>query len=317
MAHRQPAVAGAAADHRLHRRPDPRCLAGRGPEQPARGGGAAARGRPLLPLADLRGGAAALPGADRLRRLGRHAGPARCGPSWCWPTWPAPPRAWASTPATNSATSTPRSKSGWPSWCWRCRPTATSASSTTAATTALSPRPRTMPARAWARASTASRCANCPAACGAPGRWKAERLRREGRGAWSPHNEMLQSYAITLLLQGTLIAFFGWKMVAFLADPQPRRLVAADQRQLCRALRPAAPEGARRPGTSAASRTIRGTPTTPTPTWCCSSSSGTATTMPTPRGATRACAISPTCRSCPAAISACSRWPMCRACGSG
>ena len=78
-AHRQRAVAGAAAGHRLHRRADPRRLVGRGPEQPARGGGAAARGRPLLPLADLRGGAAALRRADRLRRLGRHAGPAVVG----------------------------------------------------------------------------------------------------------------------------------------------------------------------------------------------------------------------------------------------
>ena len=48
-------------------------------KQPARGGGAAARGRPLLPPAHLCGGAAALPGADRLRRLGRHAGPAAVG----------------------------------------------------------------------------------------------------------------------------------------------------------------------------------------------------------------------------------------------
>ena len=46
---------------------------------------------------------------------------------------------------------------------------------------------------------------------------EAERLRREGRSPWSPHNEMLQSYAITLAVQGTLVAFFGWTMVAFLA----------------------------------------------------------------------------------------------------
>jgi len=46
---------------------------------------------------------------------------------------------------------------------------------------------------------------------------EAERLRREGRSPWSPHNEMLQSYAVTLALQGTLIALYGWAMVLFLA----------------------------------------------------------------------------------------------------
>ncbi len=46
---------------------------------------------------------------------------------------------------------------------------------------------------------------------------EAERLRREGRSPWSPHNEMLQSYAVTLALQGTLIALYGGPMVLFLA----------------------------------------------------------------------------------------------------
>jgi len=46
---------------------------------------------------------------------------------------------------------------------------------------------------------------------------EAERLKREGRSPFSPHNEMLQSYAVTLALQGTLIALFGWPMVLFLA----------------------------------------------------------------------------------------------------
>ena len=46
---------------------------------------------------------------------------------------------------------------------------------------------------------------------------EGERLKREGRSAWSPHNELLHSYAITLALQGTLIALYGGKMVAFLA----------------------------------------------------------------------------------------------------
>ena len=42
--------------------------------------------------------------------------------------------------------------------------------------------------------------------------------------------------------------------------------------------------------TSRLCRVTRGTPITPIPTWCCSSSSGTATTMPTQRGATNRCA---------------------------
>jgi len=46
---------------------------------------------------------------------------------------------------------------------------------------------------------------------------ESERLRRQGRSPWSPHNEMLQSYAITLALQGTLIALYGAPMLLFLA----------------------------------------------------------------------------------------------------
>jgi alkane 1-monooxygenase len=46
---------------------------------------------------------------------------------------------------------------------------------------------------------------------------EGERLARQGRSAWSWHNTMLQSYAITLVLQGSLVAAFGWVMVPFLA----------------------------------------------------------------------------------------------------
>ncbi len=45
---------------------------------------------------------------------------------------------------------------------------------------------------------------------------EAERLRREGRAVIGLHNELLQSYAISAALQGSLIALFGWPMVAFL-----------------------------------------------------------------------------------------------------
>jgi alkane 1-monooxygenase len=47
-------------------------------------------------------------------------------------------------------------------------------------------------------------------------RLEADRLARAGHGVWSPRNEILQSYAVTLLLQGTLIALLGWLMVPFL-----------------------------------------------------------------------------------------------------
>ncbi|MEK9952676.1 MAG: alkane 1-monooxygenase, partial [Curvibacter sp.] len=49
--------------------------------------------------------------------------------------------------------------------------------------------------------------------------WQLERdrLRKEGRSAWSVHNTLLQSYAITAVLQLGLIAAFGWIMLPFLA----------------------------------------------------------------------------------------------------
>lgn len=44
-----------------------------------------------------------------------------------------------------------------------------------------------------------------------------ERLQKEGRSAWSPHNTMLQSYAVTAALQLALITAWGWIMLPFLA----------------------------------------------------------------------------------------------------
>ncbi len=48
--------------------------------------------------------------------------------------------------------------------------------------------------------------------------WELEgqRLAQAGRGTWSPHNEILQSYAVTLVLQATLIAMLGWALLPFL-----------------------------------------------------------------------------------------------------
>ena len=44
-----------------------------------------------------------------------------------------------------------------------------------------------------------------------------ERLASAGQPVWSPHNTMLQSYAITAVLQLGLIIAFGWVMLPFLA----------------------------------------------------------------------------------------------------
>lgn len=42
------------------------------------------------------------------------------------------------------------------------------------------------------------------------------RLKKLGKSFWSPSNEILQSYAISLVLQGSLIYLFGWIMIPFL-----------------------------------------------------------------------------------------------------
>lgn len=47
---------------------------------------------------------------------------------------------------------------------------------------------------------------------------ESERLKAAGHSPWDlRHNAMLQSYAITLLLQGALVIAFGWVMLPFLA----------------------------------------------------------------------------------------------------
>ena len=46
---------------------------------------------------------------------------------------------------------------------------------------------------------------------------ESQRLAQMGQPAWSLHNTMLQSYAVTLLLQLGLVLAFGWLMLPFLA----------------------------------------------------------------------------------------------------
>ncbi len=48
-------------------------------------------------------------------------------------------------------------------------------------------------------------------------RFETERLAQRGLSPWSPSNTMLQSYAVTALLQLGLVAGFGWVMLPFLA----------------------------------------------------------------------------------------------------
>ena len=46
---------------------------------------------------------------------------------------------------------------------------------------------------------------------------ESERLRQRGQSPWGWHNTMLQSYGVSLALQGGLLLAFGWVMVPFLA----------------------------------------------------------------------------------------------------
>ena len=46
---------------------------------------------------------------------------------------------------------------------------------------------------------------------------ESERLGRKGKATWSLHNDILQSYIGSVLLQGGLILAFGWIMIPFLA----------------------------------------------------------------------------------------------------
>jgi alkane 1-monooxygenase len=48
--------------------------------------------------------------------------------------------------------------------------------------------------------------------------WRLEtaRLRRTRRSQWSVHNEILQAHAMTLLLQGGLVAWLGWTVLPWL-----------------------------------------------------------------------------------------------------
>lgn len=46
---------------------------------------------------------------------------------------------------------------------------------------------------------------------------ESQRLARQGKSTWSIHNNILQSYMGSLILQGGLVLVFGWLMIPFLA----------------------------------------------------------------------------------------------------
>ncbi len=48
-------------------------------------------------------------------------------------------------------------------------------------------------------------------------RLETQRLHQQGRSVWGVHNTMLQSYAVSAVLQVGLVAVFGWVMLPFLA----------------------------------------------------------------------------------------------------
>ncbi|MGY6555867.1 MAG: alkane 1-monooxygenase [Wenzhouxiangella sp.] len=45
---------------------------------------------------------------------------------------------------------------------------------------------------------------------------ESQRQARRGRSFWTPHNEILQSWLISLLLQGALVLWLGWAVLVFL-----------------------------------------------------------------------------------------------------
>jgi len=45
---------------------------------------------------------------------------------------------------------------------------------------------------------------------------EAERLAKQGKGAWSVHNQNLQSWAISLLMFAAVVAWLGWAVLPFL-----------------------------------------------------------------------------------------------------
>ena len=134
-------------------------------------------------------------------------------------------------------------------------------------------------------------------------RLEREREARLGQRFWDPRNELLNAWAMTVVLFAGLAAWFG---------PPSSRGSCSRPSSASRCSRSsttssttassagAGPTGA----TSAAAPSTPGTPATSCRTCCSSSSSATATTTPTRPAATRCCATTTTCPSSPPATPA-------------
>ena len=135
---------------------------------------------------------------------------------------------------------------------------------------------------------------------------EAQRIRRLGHNPWNPKtypsNDVLNAWAVSAVLFGALIAFFGPAVIPFLIIQAVfgfsllENVNYLEHYGLLRQKNDT-PEKA---ATSAARRCTAGTPTTSSPTCSCITCSGTATTTPTPPAATRRCAAWRARPTCPA-----------------
>ena len=134
-------------------------------------------------------------------------------------------------------------------------------------------------------------------------RLEAQRIRRQGASPWNPKtylsNDVLNAWAMSVVLWGVLIAVFGPALIPFVVIQAVfgfsswRRSTTWSTTGYCARRTPTA-------ATSAARRRTAGTPTTSSPTCSCTTCSGTAITTPTPPGGTRRCAAWTARPTCPA-----------------
>ncbi len=116
-------------------------------------------------------------------------------------------------------------------------------------------------------------------------------LARKGRRWWSPRNNILNAWALTVVLFGSVIAIFGTSIIPFLAIQAVfgfSLLEVVNYIEHYGLLRQQLPNGRY----ESASPNTAGTPTTSPPTWCSTTCSGIRTITPTRCGATSRCAIS-------------------------
>ncbi len=164
------------------------------------------------------------------------------------------------------------------------------------ATTCGSRPPRTPRVHASGRASGHSSRAACGAVCGRPGPGEGG-LERLGKGPWTIRNDVLNAWLMSVVLFGAMIAIFGWEVAPFLllqavlGSPCWRPSTISSTTGCC--------GSAPRVGVTNGARPLTaGTAITSAPTSSCTTCSGTATTTPTRRGATRRCGAWTSRRTC-------------------